>query len=107
MLALDKECRETPLTRPKETLEVELASHCREGTWSCELDLAGRQGFEIGARPVSNVVMARGFWFQMLQTPAATLFRFVHCRPPESARFDPGFGDILETMIQRDPFGAR
>jgi hypothetical protein len=26
-------------------------------------ELAGRQGFELGARPVSKVVMARNFWF--------------------------------------------
>jgi hypothetical protein len=25
--------------------------------------VAGRQGFELGARPVSNMVMARDFWF--------------------------------------------
>ena len=24
---------------------MELATHCREGAWSCEVDLAGRQGF--------------------------------------------------------------
>ena len=40
-LPLDDGSRETPLARPKETLEVELATHCLEGTWSCEVDLAG------------------------------------------------------------------
>ena len=44
-LALDDESRETRLTGPKEALDVELATHCREGTWSCEVELAGTQGF--------------------------------------------------------------
>jgi hypothetical protein len=28
-----------------------------------EFRLAGRQGFELGGRPVSKLVMARDFWF--------------------------------------------
>jgi hypothetical protein len=40
-LALDDESRETLLAGPQQALEVELATHCREGTWSCEVDLAG------------------------------------------------------------------
>src|SRR5262245_66580027 len=61
--------------------------------------LAGRQGFELGARSVSNVVMARDFWCQALQSQAVTSLRFVHCRPPDSCRFSPNRGDILETLI--------
>ena len=60
--------------------------------------MAGRQGFELGARPGSNVVMARGFWFQALETQVVTLFPFVHCRPPASARVDGRCGDILEPV---------
>lgn len=56
-----------------------------------------RQGFEPGAGPVSNMVMARDFWFQALESQAVTSLRFVHCRPPESSRFASRFGDILET----------
>jgi hypothetical protein len=44
-LPLDDESRETPLTSPKEVLEMQLATHCREGTLSCDVDLAGTQGF--------------------------------------------------------------
>jgi hypothetical protein len=51
-------------------LKSELATHCREGTWRCALDLAGRQGFELGARRFHQLVMARDFWFQTLQTEA-------------------------------------
>ena len=40
-LALDDESRETLLAGPQQALEVEPATHCREGTWSCEVDLAG------------------------------------------------------------------
>jgi hypothetical protein len=64
-------------------------------------EMAGRQGFEFGAGPVSNVVMARDFWFQVLHTQAVTLFRVVHCRPPESSPFYLRCGDILETAWQR------
>jgi hypothetical protein len=60
-------------------------------------ELAGRQGFELGAGPVSNMVMARDFWFQALESQAVTSLRVVHCRPPESSRFCPRRGDILET----------
>ncbi len=58
-----------------------------------------RQGFELGARPVSNVVMARDFWLQALETQAVTSLRFVHCRPHQYSRFDAGRGDILETAL--------
>ena len=51
--------------------------------------LAGRQGFKLGAGPVSNVVMARDFWFQALQSQAVTPLRLVHCRPPGSTGFFP------------------
>ena len=60
--------------------------------------VAGRQGFELGAGPVSNMVMARDFWFQALESQAVTSLRFVHCRPPESSRFCPRRGDILESV---------
>ena len=66
--------------------------------------MAGRQGFELGARPVSNVVMARDFWFQALESQAVTSLRFVHCRPPESSRFSPRCGDILETALVGRPW---
>ena len=59
--------------------------------------MAGRQGFELGARPVSNVVMARDFWFQALESQALTLLRFIHCRPPSSPRFSP----VVETFWRR------
>ncbi len=62
-------------------------------------DLAGRQGFELGAGPVSNMVMARDFWFQALEAQAVTALGFVHCRPPQCARFSPRRGDILETRV--------
>ena len=45
-LALNDEARDTPFTGPKEALEMELATRCGEGTWRCDVDLAGRQGFE-------------------------------------------------------------
>ena len=41
--------------------------------------------------------MARDFWFQALESQAVTSLRFVHCRPPDSSRFDHRRGDILET----------
>src|SRR5262245_14310158 len=60
--------------------------------------LAGRQGFELGARPVSNMVLARDFWFYALESQAVAPLRFVHCRPRESSRIHLGSGDILETV---------
>jgi hypothetical protein len=67
-------------------------------------ELAGRQGFELGAGPVSNMVMARDFWFQAPESQAVTSLRFVHCRPPESPCFYPNRGDILETVYAlQDP----
>jgi hypothetical protein len=75
-----------------------------------EMSLAGRQGFELGARPVSKLVMARDFWFQALESQAVTSLRFVHCRPPESARFSARRGDILETascIRDRSPWRNR
>ena len=66
-----------------------------------EGDVAGRQGFEFGARSVPNVVMARDFWFQVLKTQAVSSIRFTHSRRPESSRFNPGRGDILETATHR------
>ena len=78
-------------------LKSNFATDALSVTYSAQRQLAGRQGFELGARPVSNVVMARDFWFQALQTQAVTSLRFVHCRPPESARLSPRRGDNLET----------
>ena len=43
------------------------------------------------------MVMARDFWFQALESQAVTSLCFVHCRPPNSSRFYPSRGDILET----------
>ena len=64
MLALGDETRGTRRKGPKEArLRIELATHCGEGTWRCMLDLAGRQGFELGAMRFSKLVMARDFWF--------------------------------------------
>jgi hypothetical protein len=63
-------------------------------------DLAGRQGFELGAGPVSNMVMARDFWLQALEAQAVTSLRFVHCRLLESSTLCPRRGDILETVIE-------
>jgi hypothetical protein len=60
--------------------------------------LAGRQGFELGARPVSNVVMAREFWLQALEAQAVTALRLVHCRLPAFPRFSARRGDVLETV---------
>ncbi len=61
--------------------------------------MAGRQGFELGASLLSNVVMACVFWFQALESQAVMSLRFVHCRPPESPRFSARRGDILETVL--------
>ena len=47
-------------------------------------ELAGRQGFELGAEPVSNVVMARDFWFQALESQAGYVGPF---RSLPSTRF--------------------
>ena len=44
-LPLDDETHGTPSSRPKGAPEMELATHCREGAWSCGVDLAGTQGF--------------------------------------------------------------
>ena len=60
------------------------------------MELAGRQGFELGAGPVSNVAMARDFWFKRLRHRRLrrfVSFTAVHSRPCSSARR----GDILET----------
>jgi hypothetical protein len=65
--------------------------------------LAGRQGFELGAELVSNMVMVRDFWFQALESQTVKLLWFVHCRRPESARFSACRGDILETVIEPYP----
>ena len=46
------------------------------------------------------MVMARDFWFQAREAQAVTSLRFVHCGPPESSRFCPRRGDILETVIE-------
>ena len=62
LLALGDATRATYRKGPTEALEMELATHCREGTWSCDVDLAGRQGFELGAGRFSKLVMARDFW---------------------------------------------
>src|SRR5262245_18917035 len=54
----------------------------------CERLVAGRQGFELGARPVSNVVMVRDFWFKDLDRRPLTCsvsFTAVHPNPPDSA----------------------
>jgi hypothetical protein len=40
-LALGDETRGTRLKGPKEALEAELATHCSEGSLSCDGDLAG------------------------------------------------------------------
>jgi serine/threonine protein kinase len=42
MLVLDDESGEMRLAGPQRALEVELATHCRERTWSCKMDLVGR-----------------------------------------------------------------
>jgi hypothetical protein len=44
LLALGDATRATYRKGPTEALEKELATHCREGTWSCDVDLAGCQG---------------------------------------------------------------
>ena len=60
--------------------------------------MAGWTGLEPGAETFSNWLMARDFWFQALESQAVTSLRFVPCRPPESSRFAPRRGDILETV---------
>jgi hypothetical protein len=50
-------------------------------------ELAGRQGFELGAGPVSNMVMARDFWSKRLkhrQLLRSVSFTAVHPSPPVS-----------------------
>jgi hypothetical protein len=61
--------------QPVDIVEVESALAIRKV-------LAGRQGFELGAEPVSNTVMARDFWFQRPESQAVTTLCFVHCHPP-------------------------
>jgi hypothetical protein len=65
-----------------------------------------RQPAELGVRRFSNVVTARDFWFQALQSQAVRLLGFVHCRPLEYARLSAHPGDILETAPAAPIVGA-
>ena len=59
--------------------------------------MAGRQGFEPGAGPVSNVVMARDFWlkrFNHRRLCRSDSFTAVHQSPPDSAA-------VVETFWRR------
>jgi hypothetical protein len=53
-------------------------------------ELAGRQGFELGARRFSKLVMARDFWFRRFshkRLRRSVSFTAVHLSPPDSPPF--------------------
>jgi hypothetical protein len=59
--------------------------------------VAGRQGFELGAKRFSKLVMARDFWFKRFdhrRLRCSVSFTAVHHSPLASP---PVVGDILET----------
>ena len=84
------------------TIRVVAGEPNRIRTWrNCGGDETATSGrFELGAKAVSKLVMARDFWFQTLESQALTSLPFVHRRPPESSRFCSSRGDIRETMIK-------
>jgi hypothetical protein len=61
---------------------IDVLSECDLG-----FEVAGRQGFELGARPVSNMVMARDFWFKRFshrRLRRSVWFTAVHPNPRDS-----------------------
>ncbi len=79
------------------TSQIEPGTHPGRMSWSAGVCLAGRQGFEPGAGPVSNMVMARDFWSKRLnhrRLHRSVSFTAVHPSPPDSA-------PVVETFWRR------